>query len=139
MLNAFDLEAFDRDAGFFEALGLTLATGLALALTFATGCLSLDPRRAGLSLDLSGGPGLSLGPGGLAFRPFAFAGDRLAFATAAFGAGLFAFGLAAGFALRAVLRDGAVLAAALPRLVVFAMILASCPASSAPLANAARL
>jgi hypothetical protein len=108
VLNAFDLEAFDRDAGFFEALGLTFAAGLALALA----------------------------RGAFAFRPFA--GDRLAFvtaslalATAAFGfaAALFAFGLAAGFALRAALRGGARLAAAVPRLVVFAMILASCPVS----------
>ncbi len=120
-LNAFDLEAFDRDAGFFEALALTFAAGRALALTFAAGLA--------LALTLVAGLALALDRRDFAVRPFAFAGDRLALATVTFGAGVLAFGLAAGFALRVVLRGGAGLAAALPRLVVFAMILASCDGS----------
>jgi hypothetical protein len=87
---------------------------------------------------------LTLAPGVFAFLPLAFAPTRRAFLLAAlvlapevfafarrdlgfFAAGLASLRLAAGFAFGAAFREGAGLAATLPRLVVFAMILASIP------------
>lgn len=61
---------------------------------------------------------------------FILAREGLDFAETDFGffaASLAAFRLAAGLALEAAFREGAGLAAALPRLVVFAMVLASIP------------
>jgi hypothetical protein len=103
---------------------------------------------------------LTLALGGFAFVPLAFATVRLAFLPAAlvlalevfafarrdfgfFAAALVGLRLAAGFAFRAAFREGARPAAGLPRVVVFAMILASIPpagiARGAYLKAAARL
>ena len=65
----------------------------------------------------------------------AFARAALALAATVLGlAGLFPLRFAAGFTLEAAFREDAGLAAALPRLVVFAMVLASIPRQLAPLA-----
>jgi hypothetical protein len=89
---------------------------------------------------------LTLARGVFAFLPLAFAPTRPAFRPAAlvlapevfafarrdfglFAASLVGFRFAAGFALERGFRDGAGLAAALTRLVVFAMVLASIPPS----------
>lgn len=58
---------------------------------------------------------------------FVLAPEGLDFAETDFAASLAAFRLAAGLALEAAFREGAALAAALPRSVVFAMVLASIP------------
>jgi hypothetical protein len=66
----------------------------------------------------------------LAASAFVLAREAFAFAETGFGvftAGLADFRLAAGFTLDAAFREGTGLAAALPRLVVFAMVLASIP------------
>jgi hypothetical protein len=97
---AFDTADFDDTLG-FDDFGFALACERGLAI-FA--------RLAGLVFALARGA-------------FAFAETDFGFLTVT----LAAFRFAAGFTLDARFREGAGLAAALPRFVVFAMVLASIP------------
>lgn len=115
VLDAFEARPFDRTAGFVEtfcfpvadlALTLDLAGFAFVPLAFAAARLTFLPAVLVLALDV-----------------FAFARGDFGF----FAAGLVGFRLAAGFAFRAAFREGARPAAGLPRVVVFAMILASIP------------
>ena len=114
VLDPLETRAFDCTAGFLEtfcfpfaelALALALGDFACLPLAFATARLAFLPGALVLALDV-----------------FAFARRDFGFFTALVG-----FRLAAGFTFRAVFREGARPAAGLPRVVVFAMILASIP------------
>jgi hypothetical protein len=108
-----DTRAFDHTADRLETFCFPVAD---LALTLAWGVFAFLPWVFAATR-------LGFLPLVLALEVFAFARRDFVF----FAAALVGFRLAAGFALGAAFREDARPAAGLPRLVVFAMVLASIP------------